>query len=120
VEAISDAMRLELHQFGIQVVLVEPGLIRTGFEQASAESMDEAGKDSVWGEMMRRVAAGWAESFRKGSDPQLVARTIATALETNQPKSRYLCGSESEAVLLQPFVPAGLWDVLVRRRLLGS
>jgi hypothetical protein len=31
-----------------------------------------------------------------------------------------LCGSESEAVLLQPFVPAGLWDVLVRRRLLGS
>ena len=120
VEAISDAMRLELHQFGIQVVLVEPGLIRTGFEQASAESMDQGGKDPVWGEMMRRVAAGWAESFRKGSDPQLVARTIATALETNQPKSRYLCGSESEAVLLQPFVPAGLWDVLVRRRLFGS
>ena len=55
-----------------------------------------------------------------GSDPQIVARTIATALETNQPKSRYLCGSESEAVLLQGFVPAGLWDVLVRRRLLGS
>lgn len=120
VEAISDAMRLELNQFGIQVVLVEPGLIRTGFEQASAESMDQGGKDPVWGEMMRRVAAGWAESFRKGSDPKLVARTIATALEANQPKSRYLCGSQSEAVLLQPFVPAGLWDVLLRNRLLGS
>jgi hypothetical protein len=69
---------------------------------------------------LRRVAAGWTESFRMGSDPQIVARTIATALETKQPKSRYLCGSKSEAVLLQGFVSAGLWDVLVRRRLLGS
>ena len=43
-EAISDAMRIELAQFGIQVVLVEPGLIRTGFEEASAESMAQGGR----------------------------------------------------------------------------
>ncbi|MDB4651242.1 SDR family NAD(P)-dependent oxidoreductase [Synechococcus sp. AH-551-E05] len=119
-EAISDAMRIELAQFGIQVVLVEPGLIRTGFEEASAESMAQGGEDPVWGAMMKSIAAGWAESFRKGSDPQLVARTIATALQSRNPKSRYLCGSESEAVLIQPFIPAGLWDGLLRRRLLGT
>ena len=120
VEAISDALRLELHQFGVQVVLVEPGLIRTGFEGATAEAMAAEGRDPVWGQMMRRVAAGWSEGFRNGSDPQVVARTIATALEAADPKPRYRCGSESEAVLVQRLMPTRLWDALVRKRMIGE
>ena len=119
VEAISDALRLELHQFGVHVVLVEPGLIRTGFEGVTADAMQREGQGPVWGSMMRRVAAGWAEGFRKGSEPEVVARTIATALEASDPKPRYRCGSESEAVLVQRFVPTRLWDSLVRSRMLG-
>ena len=118
-EGISDALRLELHQFGVQVVLVEPGLIRTGFEAASADAMAAEGRDAVCGAMMRQVAAGWAEGFRKGSEPEVVARTIVTALEASDPQPRYRCGRESEAVLVQRLMPTRFWDALVRQRMIG-
>ena len=118
-EGLSDALRLELHAFGVQVVLVEPGLIRTGFEAASAVSMDQGAGDPVWGPMMRKVASSWAEGFRRGSDPEVVARTIAMALEASDPQPRYRCGSESEAVLVQRFMPTRLWDALVRQRMIN-
>ena len=118
-EGISDALRLELHAFGVEVVLVEPGLIRTGFEAVSAVSMQQQASDPVWGPMMRRVAAVWEEGFRRGSSPQLVARTIASALETSSPKPRYRCGSASEVLVLQRFIPTQLWDALVRQRMHG-
>ena len=119
-EGISDALRLELHQFDVQVVLVEPGLIRTGFEAASAEAMAAEGRDAVWGAMMRQVAEGWAEGFRKGSEPAVVARTIVTALEASDPQPRYRCGRESEALLVQRLMPTRLWDALVRQRMIGG
>ena len=118
-EGISDALRLELHSFGLQVVLVEPGLIRTGFEAVSEVSLQQQSTDPVWGSMMCRVAASWADGFRRGSSPELVARTIASALETSNPKPRYRCGKESEALVLQRFIPTELWDALVRRRTIG-
>ena len=118
-EGISDALRLELHRFGVQVVLVEPGLIRTGFETVSEVSLQQQSTDPVWGPMMRRVAASWAEGFRRGSSPELVASTIVSALETSSPKPRYRCGSESEALVLQRFIPTQLWDALVRQRTIG-
>ena len=98
---------------------MEPGLIRTGFEAVSATSLQQQQSDPVWGAMMRRVAAGWADGFRRGSSPELVAHTIASALETSSPQPRYRCGSASEAVVLQRFIPTRMWDALVRRRMLG-
>jgi acetyl-CoA acetyltransferase len=98
---------------------VEPGLIRTGFDAVTADPMQREGLDPVWGSMMRRVAAGWAEGFRKGSEPEVVARTIAAALRASDPNPRYRCGSESEAVLVQRLMPTRLWDSLVRMRMLG-
>ena len=118
-EGISDALRLEMHRFGVQVVLVEPGLIRTGFEAVADDSMQKHCSDPIWGSMMRNVAAGWAEGFRKGSSPEVVAQTIATALESDHPKARYRCGRESESVLVQRFMPTTLWDALVRKRMIG-
>ena len=118
-EGISDALRLEMHRFGVQVVLVEPGLIRTGFEAVADDSMQKHCSDPIWGSMMRNVAAGWAEGFHKGSSPEVVAQTIATALESDHPKARYRCGRESESVLVQRFMPTTLWDALVRKRMIG-
>lgn len=119
-EGISDALRLELQPFGVHVVLVEPGLIRTGFEGATATAMHQEGLDPVWGPMMRQVAASWAAGFRRGAEPSVVARTIGRALEAADPRPRYRCGSESEAVLVHRLMPTRLWDALVRQRMLGG
>ncbi len=118
-EGISDAMRLELHQFGLKVVLVEPGLIRTGFEAVTSDAMDSEGRDITWGSMMRQVAAGWAQGYRRGSEPVVVARTIQAALEASDPLPRYRCGRESEVVIAQKLIPTRLWDALIRQRMIG-
>jgi len=118
-EGISDAMRMELHQFGVKVVLIEPGLIRTGFAAVTSNAMASEGRDLTWGSMMRQVAAGWAEGYRRGSEPAVVARTIQTALEASDPLPRYRCGRESEAVLAQKLIPTRLWDALIRQRMIG-
>lgn len=119
-EGLSDALRMEMHQFGVQVVLVEPGLIRTGFEAVTSQSMQQGADHPVWGSMMRRVAAGWAEGFRNGSQPEVVARSIAHALAVRHPKPRYRCGSSSQSVLIQKYMPTRLWDALVRQQLIGA
>lgn len=118
-EGISDALRLEMHRFGVQVVLVEPGLIRTGFEAVADDSMQKHCADPIWGSMMRNVSAGWSEGFQKGSSPEVVANTIVIALEADRPKARYRCGRESESVLVQRFMPTAVWDALVRKRMIG-
>ena len=118
-EGISDALRLEMHRFGVQVVLVEPGLIKTGFESVADVSMQKYCSDPIWGAMMRNVSAAWSEGFRKASSPDVVAQTIVMVLESGRPKARYRCGSESESVLVQRFMPTTLWDALVRKRMIG-
>jgi len=120
VEAISDALRMELQSFGVKVVVIEPGLIRTGFEAVSKPSLEAGGDDPVWGSMMRNVAKAWGEGFRQGSDPEVVAACIERALTDADPSPRYRCGSSSESALIQRFIPTRLWDSLVRRQMIGG
>ncbi|EAR18428.1 SDR family NAD(P)-dependent oxidoreductase [Synechococcus sp. W2B2] len=120
VEALSDALRMELQSFGVKVVVIEPGLIRTGFEAVSQPSLAAGGDDPVWGRMMQNVATAWAEGFRQGSDPDVVAACIERALTEADPSPRYRCGSSSESALIQHFIPTRLWDAMVRRRMIGD
>lgn len=116
-EGISDALRLELSGFGVDVVVVEPGLIRTGFDQVTAAAMAEEVRRPVWGPMMRAVAGAWETGFRQGSDPDVVARTIVRALTVRRPRPRYRCGRDSEALLAHALLPTELWDAVVRWRM---
>ena len=120
VEAISDALRMELQSFGVKVVVIEPGLIRTEFEAVSKPSLEAGGDDPVWGSMMRNVARAWGEGFRKGSAPEVVAACIERALTVSDPEPRYRCGSSSESALIQRFIPTRLWDAIIRRQMIGD
>jgi len=116
-EAISDALRLELHRFGVQVVLIEPGLIATDFAAVADPSIQQAQTCAIYGPMMARVRAGWSNVYRGASSPLVVARTIETALTTPRPRARYRCGHQSVSVLVNRLLPTRLWDVFVRSQM---
>lgn len=116
-EALSDGLRLELHPFGIKVVIIEPGLIDTGFETIANTSMAETGRDPAWDSMMRKVEKNWQEGFRKASSADVVAATIQTALDARTPKARYRCGYRAESAVIQKFLPTKLWDSLIRMQM---
>ncbi len=114
VEALSDALRLELHQFGIKVVIIEPGLIATHFETVAGQSMADAQRDPAWAPMMEKVEENWQKGFERASPADVVAETIQKALNARTPKARYRCGHRAESVVIQRLLPTNLWDAILR------
>ena len=114
VEALSDALRLELHQFGIKVVIIEPGLIATHFETVAGQSMADAQRDPAWAPMMEKVEENWQKGFERASPADVVAETIQKALNARNPKARYRCGHRAESAVIQRLLPTNLWDTILR------
>ena len=116
-EALSDALRLELHQFGIKVVIIEPGLIATRFETVVSKSMAEAQRDPAWAPMMKKVQGNWVEGFKRASSADVVAATIHKALNARAPKARYRCGHRAQSAVIQRLLPTSLWDSIIRNQM---
>jgi NAD(P)-dependent dehydrogenase (short-subunit alcohol dehydrogenase family) len=96
VEAISDALRFEVKGFGIDVVIVQPGIIRTGFAGAATDAIHRATPDEGPYATFNAAVAGSTQSVyehgplaRLGGEPETVARTIERAIAARAPKIRY-------------------------------
>jgi len=91
-EALSDALRLELAPFGIQVVLIEPGNIRTNFmATAQANSQDIlSNPDSPYHALYQQYLRVMTTMRKKESGPEIVSRVVQQALDASNPKARYL------------------------------
>lgn len=94
IEALSDALRLELALFGIQVVLIEPGNIRTNFI-ATAQAQTKgifANSNSPYYQLYQQYLQVIQQMRHQEPGPEVVSRVIQAAIETAQPKPRYLAG----------------------------
>lgn len=122
-EALADALRVELLPFGVRVVLIEPGSVATPIWERSlrrAEGYLEPpppGTEGVYGrylEVARRVAE---RSAKRGLPPERVAEAVLKALESPNPRARYLVAHPARAreTLLLRLLPASLRDRLVAR-----
>ena len=107
-------MRLELKAFGVNVVVVEPGVIATDFANVAAPSIEGALSCSTYGNMMRAVRKSWDAVYLGASQPLEVALTIERALTDPTPSARYLCGHQSASVIASRILPTRLWDSLIR------
>jgi NAD(P)-dependent dehydrogenase (short-subunit alcohol dehydrogenase family) len=96
VEAISDALRFEVKGFGIDVVIVQPGIIRTGFADAATDAIHSATPaEGPYAQFNAAVAGSTQSAYergplaRLGGEPETVARTIERAIAARAPKIRY-------------------------------
>jgi short-subunit dehydrogenase len=117
VEALSDAMRFELRGFGVDVVVVEPGLIRTSFGDAAVGSLPR--EDGPYAEFNRAVAKVTARVYdgplgRLGAGPEAVAKVIERALTADRPRSRYKVTASARVLMAQrSLLPDRAWDAVV-------
>jgi NAD(P)-dependent dehydrogenase (short-subunit alcohol dehydrogenase family) len=112
-EALSDILRVEVAQFGVDVILVEPGLFRTKIEsKARARATLEArGDHSPYASAYARVTSWLNLIDSVAPTPEIVARTIAGAIESRWPRRRYVVGVDAlAAVATQPFTPRAVTD----------
>jgi NAD(P)-dependent dehydrogenase (short-subunit alcohol dehydrogenase family) len=122
VEALSDALRFEVRGFGIDVVVIEPGLIRTRFGETAAGSIDapERPSDDPYASFNAAVGAATAGIYegpmaRLGGGPETVARTIERAISSRRPKTRYKVTPSARLALAQRrLLPDRAWDAMIR------
>lgn len=113
VDALATGLRIEVAPFGIRVVLVEPGDIRTAFNDAI--DWGETA-DSPYGERLRACERVIRESLPAAPGPEVVARVIVRAVLARRPRRRYPVGPASRLVpLARRLFPDGLQERLLRR-----
>lgn len=115
-EAISEALRFEVAPFGIDVVLIEPGAIRTEFQGVATQALDEHSQTGPYANLAR-VYARFLKA-RTGSNipgPEVVARVIYNAATAKRPKTRYpVPFSAHLSILLRTLAPDRIWDAVLR------
>ncbi len=93
IEAFALSLSNELSDFGVHVSLVEPGDIRTAFNDVM--DWGEPDPDSAYAEASARVERSIRESLPKAPGPELVADAVERALEAPRPRFRYAVGREA-------------------------
>lgn len=115
VEAVTDSLRVELSPFGIKVIAVEPGGVKTPIWDKGARR-DEAAREDAAKKKLRELYAPLVKLLEKlnskpgGLPPEALAEVVTEALEASDPKNRYLVGKDAKALKLLTRLPDGLRD----------
>jgi NAD(P)-dependent dehydrogenase (short-subunit alcohol dehydrogenase family) len=118
VEAISDVLRFEVRGFGVDVSIIEPGLIKTNFAETSVATVVH--EDGPYADFNRAVAATTAGVYKGplaklGGGPEAVAEVIEKAVTARRPRTRYKVTASARILMAQrAMMPDRLWDATVR------
>jgi NAD(P)-dependent dehydrogenase (short-subunit alcohol dehydrogenase family) len=102
VEGLSDSLRVEVAAFGIKVVIIQPGTIRSEWSGIAADQLEAtsantpyAGQAKIIGGALRAV-----DRMQLASGPEVVAEAIAKAVQSPKPRTRYVVGGGARGILL--------------------
>ena len=116
VEALSDALRMEMKPFGVDVVMIEPGGIKTDWGIIAAKHLAESSKGTAY----EKEALNEAALMHKGysgnylSKPRVVTRAISRAVNSRCPRARYRIGTGSSLlVFMHTVLPTRWWDAMM-------
>ncbi len=119
-EAISDALRFEVRGFGVDVVLIEPGLIVTEFAKNAVAASSQTLVEGPYGEFDAKVAALTVEVYRGpmrhlGGGPETVAKAIEKALKRRRAPTRVTVTPSAKLTILQRRLTTDrMWDAMMR------
>jgi NAD(P)-dependent dehydrogenase (short-subunit alcohol dehydrogenase family) len=115
-EGMTEALRLETRNFGIRVVLVEPGDFRSNF--STARRMTEASAlNGAYREVLQKIRAAQEREEHNGPTPEPIARLVEKILRTSRPRTRYTAGWMSQRIVVpcKRFLPQSLFEWLFCR-----
>jgi NAD(P)-dependent dehydrogenase (short-subunit alcohol dehydrogenase family) len=117
-EAISDCLRMEVAPFGIDVVVIEPGGIRTEWAGIAADKVRAVSSNGPYAPQANAVASSLTSEAtrRRSSPPELIGKTIAKAVTARRPKTRYAVGYGAKPMIfLHGVLPDRTFDTFIRR-----
>lgn len=117
-EAFSDALRMEVANWGIKVVIIEPGGIKTPWGLIAADNLIATAQGGAYEKEASKVATKIRKLYTSKllSNPKVVAKTILRAINSKKPKARYLVGFGAKTLLfLHQILPARSFDYLIKK-----
>ena len=96
IEGLSRSMAYELDPFGIKVVLIEPGVIRTNFVNSIVPAKKSRNPNSPYSQIMQKMAANFEPMLENGSSADVVAKVVLDAVTSENPSPKYLAGKDIE------------------------
>jgi NAD(P)-dependent dehydrogenase (short-subunit alcohol dehydrogenase family) len=102
VEGLSDSLRVEVAEFGIKVVIIQPGTIRSEWSGIAADQLEATSANTAYARQAKLVGAGLrgVDHMRLASGPEVVAEAIAKAVQSPRPRTRYVVGGGARGILL--------------------
>lgn len=116
VEAFSDALRMETKAFGIQVSLIEPGGIKTNWGFIAADHLVASAQGGAYKQQATKAATGMRRQYSSKllSQPTVISKAIAKAVNQRHPRPRYLVGFGAKPlVFAKAILPTRLFDFIM-------
>lgn len=117
-EGFSDALRMEVSDFGVKVVIIEPGGIKTSWGFIAADHLEQSAKGGAYERQAMETAANIRKMYSgmMMSDPSVVSRAISRAVNARRPRCRYLIGFMAKpSVFFHSILPARVFDSIIKR-----
>ena len=117
-EAFSDALRMEVSDFGIGVSLIEPGGIKTDWGIIASDKLEKSAKGGAYEKEAMKTAKGMKKQYSGNllSNPIVITKAISKAVNSNRPKARYLIGFMAKPlVFLHTILPTKVFDKIMKK-----
>lgn len=100
-EGWSDCLRIEVAEFGIKVVIIEPGVIETGFGDAATDSIVKRSANGPYGRLVQMVAKSLKNTYGQGAgtSPDVIADVVSKAVADRNPRTRYAAGKFAKMLI---------------------
>jgi NAD(P)-dependent dehydrogenase (short-subunit alcohol dehydrogenase family) len=99
VEGLSESMAYELEPFGIKVIIIEPGVIRTNIFNSVVVAKKSQDPNSPYAQIKQKVASSFERMMKNASSPEIVAKVVLEAVTNENPDLRYLAGKDAKTWL---------------------
>ena len=122
VEALSDALRMEVKKFGIKVVIVEPGLIKTNWGVIHSDNIQKYSGSTAYAEYAKDVSDYFKNSYTKSkfiTKPEIISKLIVKIAFKKNPKPRYIKGKNAHTyIFAKSVLPTVIYDKFLTLRFL--
>jgi short-subunit dehydrogenase len=114
IEGLSDSLRNEVRQFGVDVIVVEPGGTKSEMISIGSEDLMHASGNTVYKDLANRIQKMYADMEKNSVEPIVIARLIKAGIEAKHPKTRYIGGTMAKPMLfLRKILSDKMFDKMV-------